>query len=186
MGPSGCGKSTLLNILGLLDNYENGRYSLAGIDVGDLSMRQKQKIRLQKIGFIFQTFNLIQTLTVRQNIELPMALARIPQNDQAAKSASLMERFGLQDKAKKFPHQLSIGEQQRVAISRALVNDPVLVLCDEPTGNLDEENSEVILSYLASLKEMQTSIIIVSHSPSTKAITDTNYRLTKGTLALEE
>jgi len=182
MGPSGSGKSTLLNILGLLDAYDEGTYHLAGIDVGSLQSSQKQKIRLQKIGFIFQTFNLIQTLNVRQNIELPMALAKVPQEEQAKRSTGLLERFGLFEKAKKFPHQLSIGEQQRVAISRALVNEPVLVLCDEPTGNLDEANSEIILSYLASLRELNTSIIIVSHSPATKNITDTNYILTKGIL----
>ena len=180
MGPSGSGKSTLLNIIGLLDSFEEGEYSLSGIDIKSLSFKDKRRIRLYKLGFIFQTFNLIQTLTVQQNIELPLALAKIPQKEQNEKSQKLLEKFGLSKKAKNFPYQLSIGEQQRVAISRALVMDPVLILLDEPTGNLDVKNSEKILDYLQTLRQFNTSILIVSHNPAVKRITDTNYILEEG------
>ena len=180
MGPSGSGKSTLLNIIGLLDSFEEGEYSLSGIDIKSLSFKDKRRIRLYKLGFIFQTFNLIQTLTVQQNIELPLALAKIPQKEQNEKSQKLLEKFGLSKKAKNFPYQLSIGEQQRVAISRALIMDPVLILLDEPTGNLDVKNSEKILDYLQTLRQFKTSILIVSHNLAVKRITDTNYILEDG------
>ena len=180
MGPSGSGKSTLLNIIGLLDSFNEGEYFLSGIDIKSLSFKDKRKIRLFKLGFIFQTFNLIQTLTVQQNIELPLALAKIPQKEQNEKSKKLLEKFGLTKKARNFPYQLSIGEQQRVAISRALIMDPVLILLDEPTGNLDVKNSEKILDYLQTLRQFNTSILIVSHNPAVKRITDTNYILEEG------
>ena len=182
MGPSGSGKSTLLNIIGLLDSFEEGEYFLSGIDIKSLSFKDKRRIRLFKLGFIFQTFNLIQTLTVQQNIELPLALAKIPQQDQHEKSKKLLDIFGLTKKLKNFPHQLSIGEQQRVAISRALIMDPVLILLDEPTGNLDVKNSEKILDYLQTLRQFNTSILIVSHNPAVKRITDTNYVLEEGVI----
>ncbi|MHA1585065.1 MAG: ABC transporter ATP-binding protein [Promethearchaeota archaeon] len=186
MGPSGSGKSTLLNIIGLLDAFDEGEYYLAGIEAHTFSQKNRQQIRLQKIGFIFQTFNLIQTLTVQQNIELPMQLLRKPQKEQHKKAIKLLEIFGIESKKNKFPYQLSIGEQQRVAISRALVNDPVLVLCDEPTGNLDEENAKLIQNHLHKLKNFNTAIIIVSHNPAIKQITDKNYILHHGILEEEE
>ncbi len=182
MGPSGSGKSTLLNIIGLLDSFNEGEYFLSGIDIKSLSFKDKRRIRLHKLGFIFQTFNLIQTLTVQQNIELPLALAKIPQKEQNEKSKKLLDNFGLSKKAKNFPYQLSIGEQQRVAISRALVMNPVLILLDEPTGNLDVKNSEKILDYLQTLRKFNTSILIVSHNPAVKRITDTNYILEDGNI----
>jgi len=182
MGPSGSGKSTLLNIIGLLDSFEDGEFFLSGIDIKNLSLKEKRRIRLYKLGFIFQTFNLIQTLTVQQNIELPLALAKIPQQEQHEKSNKLMEIFGLSKKLNIFPHQLSIGEQQRVAISRALVMEPVLILLDEPTGNLDVKNSEKILDYLQTLRQFNTSILIVSHNSAVKRITDTNYILEEGVI----
>jgi len=180
MGPSGSGKSTLLNIIGLLDSFEEGEYFLSSIDIKSLSFKNKRRIRLYKLGFIFQTFNLIQSLTVQQNIELPLALAKIPQHEQHKKSKELMEKFGLSNKANSFPYQLSIGEQQRVAISRALIMDPILILLDEPTGNLDVRNSEKILDYLQTLRQFNTSILIVSHNPAVKRIADTNYILEEG------
>ena len=183
-GPSGSGKSTLLNIIGLLESFEEGKYDIAKINAQDLSSRQAQQIRLEKIGFIFQTFNLIQTLTVAQNIELPMQLMHKSQADQRKKSMQLLEEFGIASKAKKFPHQLSIGEQQRVAIARALVNNPVLILCDEPTGNLDQKNAEIITSHLRKLRKFNTSIILVSHNEKLLSITDKNYELTDGKLIL--
>ena len=182
MGPSGSGKSTLLNIIGLLDSFDEGEYFLSSIDIKSLSFKDKRRIRLFKLGFIFQTFNLIQTLTVQQNIELPLALAKIPQQEQNEKSNKLLEIFGLTNKINNFPHQLSIGEQQRVAISRALIMDPVLILLDEPTGNLDVKNSEKILDYLQTLRQFNTSILIVSHNPAVKRITDTNYILEEGVI----
>ena len=185
MGPSGSGKSTLLNILGLLDSYDAGKYYIADIDTSHLSRRQMQQIRLTKIGFVFQTFNLIQTLTVRQNVELPMNLLKKTQEEQHAKADQLLAEFGLLEKAKKFPYQLSIGEQQRVAIARALVNDPVIILCDEPTGNLDEANSQIILDHLQKLKKFDTTILIVSHNPNVKKITDHDYVLTQGKIQKE-
>ncbi len=185
MGPSGSGKSTLLNIIGLLDTYDTGKYLIADIDTSNLNRRQKQQIRLTKIGFVFQTFNLIQTLTVRQNIELPMNLMKKTQEEQHTKADQLLTEFGLLEKAKKFPYQLSIGEQQRVAIARALVNDPVIVLCDEPTGNLDEANAQIILDHLQKLKKFETTILIVSHNPAVKAITDHDYVLTQGKIQKE-
>lgn len=186
MGPSGSGKSTLLNIIGLLDTYDSGEYYIADINTAELSRKQMQQIRLNKIGFVFQTFNLIQTLTVSQNIELPMNLLKKTQEVQHAKSEQLLSEFGLLEKASKFPYQLSIGEQQRVAIARALVNDPVLVLCDEPTGNLDEENSQIILEHLQKLKEFNTTILIVSHNPAIKSITDHDYSLSQGIIHQEK
>ena len=180
MGPSGSGKSTLLNIIGLLDSFNEGDYFLSGIDIKTLSFKDKRRIRLFKLGFIFQTFNLIQTLTVQQNIELPLALAKIPQKEQNEKAKKLLEKFGLSKKANNFPYQLSIGEQQRVAISRALIMDPVLILLDEPTGNLDVNNSEKILDYLQTLRQFNSSILIVSHNPAVKRITDKNYILEGG------
>ncbi|QEE14364.1 ABC transporter ATP-binding protein [Promethearchaeum syntrophicum] len=182
MGPSGSGKSTLLNIIGLLDSFEEGDYFLSGIDINTLSFKDKRRIRLYKLGFIFQTFNLIQTLTIQQNIEFPMALAKISQSKQNEKSEILLEKFGLSNKARNFPYQLSIGEQQRVAISRALVMEPVLILLDEPTGNLDAKNSEKTLDYLQTLRRFNTSILIVSHNPTVKRITDKNYILEEGVL----
>jgi putative ABC transport system ATP-binding protein len=183
-GPSGSGKSTLLNIIGLLESFEEGTYDIAKINAQDLSGRQAQQIRLEKIGFIFQTFNLIQTLTTAQNIELPMQLMHRSQADQRKKSMELLEEFGIASKAHKFPHQLSIGEQQRVAIARALVNDPVLILCDEPTGNLDQKNAEIITSHLRKLRKFNTSIILVSHNEKLLSITDKNYELNDGKLIL--
>ncbi len=183
-GPSGSGKSTLLNIIGLLEPSDEGVFNLAGINTQNLSAKEAQQIRLQKIGFVFQTFNLIRTLTVIQNIELPMQLLHVPQEEQHAKSMKLLQEFGIESKAKKYPHQLSIGEQQRVAIARALVNDPVLILCDEPTGNLDHKNAEIITSHLRKLRKFDTSIILVSHNETLLSITDKNYELIDGKLEI--
>ncbi len=183
MGPSGSGKSTLLNIIGLLDQFDAGNYSLSGLNVSGLTKQQMQEIRLKKIGFIFQTFNLIQTLTVRQNIELPMALLHKNQEEQRLKSSKLLEAVQLESKADKYPHHLSIGEQQRVAIARALVNDPSIILCDEPTGNLDAQTTEVILKYLLLLrKEYNATILIVTHNPEVEKICDHTYFLRNGLL----
>ncbi len=181
MGPSGSGKSTLLNILGLLDKFEEGTYNLSKFDVSQLDSKQMQEIRLKKIGFIFQTFNLIQTLTVRQNIELPMALIHKTELEQNKKSKELLKQVNLLEKADKFPKQLSIGEQQRIAVARALVNDPSIILCDEPTGNLDADTSKVILDYLVSLqKENNATILIVSHNPDIEKLCNKQFILKNG------
>jgi putative ABC transport system ATP-binding protein len=187
MGPSGCGKTTLLNILGLLEEYDSGSYQIAGIEISSLTPKEKQLIRLEKIGFVFQTFNLIQSLTVEQNVELPMALMHVSQAEQHATCKQLLEFFAIDKKSKNYPFQLSIGEQQRVAIARALVNKPKIVLCDEPTGNLDKDNGEIIINYLEELvKKTQTTILIVTHNPAIKRISSKNYILEKGILKLEE
>ncbi|UYP44390.1 putative ABC transporter ATP-binding protein [Candidatus Lokiarchaeum ossiferum] len=183
MGPSGSGKSTLLNVIGLLDQFDSGTYEISGLDVSQLTKQQMQEIRLAKIGFIFQTFNLIQTLNVRQNIELPMALLHKDQEEQKKKSTDLLKQVQLESKADKFPHHLSIGEQQRVAIARALVNDPTLILCDEPTGNLDAQTTEIILNYLLKLrKEYNATILIVTHNPEVEKICDHKFVLKNGKL----
>lgn len=183
MGPSGSGKSTLLNVIGLLDQFDLGFYNISGLDVSNLTKIQMQEIRLKKIGFVFQTFNLIQTLNVRQNIELPMALLRKNQDVQRKKCDELLEEVKLTAKAKKFPHQLSIGEQQRVAIARALVNEPSIILCDEPTGNLDAETTEIILDYLLSLRKTHNAtILIVTHNPEVEKVCDRRLVLKNGIL----
>jgi putative ABC transport system ATP-binding protein len=182
MGPSGSGKTTFLNILGLLESYDQGIYSLAGIDISTLSEPEKRQIRLQKIGFVFQTFNLIQSLSVQDNIELPMALLHKTQEDQHRRSLELIKLLGLEGKQHSFPYQLSIGEQQRVAFARAMVNQPTIIMCDEPTGNLDAKNTEIVMNYLKKLVEHGATILIVTHNPAIKTITNRNFILRDGIL----
>ena len=140
MGPSGCGKSTLLNILGLLDNPTSGSYQLEGAEVGNLKERERTSIRKGKIGFVFQSFNLIDEMTVRENVELPLVYLRIPAATRKARVEAALEKMNISHRAQHFPRQLSGGQQQRVAIARATVIAPQLILADEPTGNLDSQN----------------------------------------------
>jgi len=184
MGPSGSGKSTLLNIVGLLDNFDSGSYILGGVNVSNLTNKEKQKVRLNKIGFIFQTFNLIPTLTVQENVEIPLALQKVSQLKQKKSSNQKLKIVGLEDKLDKYPHQISIGEQQRVAIARALVNDPPLVLADEPTGELDYENMENIMELILTLHNIQnTTFLIVSHDLNLKEYGDRVLYLKKGVIS---
>ena len=164
MGPSGCGKSTLLNVLGLLDNPTSGRYHLQGTDVSALSEDDRTRLRRGVIGFVFQSFNLIDELNVRENIELPLLYMGVPAAERAPRIKEAMERMGIDHRAFHYPNQLSGGQQQRVAIARAVVTRPQLILADEPTGNLDSTNGKEVMSLLRQLNESGTTVVMVTHS----------------------
>lgn len=181
-GPSGSGKSTLMNIIGLLDQYDSGTYRLDGMQTAQLSRRAKQEIRLNQIGFVFQTFNLIPTLTARENVELPLALLHRSQEDQKTKAREYLGLLDLAEKQDRMPRQLSIGEQQRVAIARALVNDPAVILADEPTGNLDEENARVVMDYMRTIVDAGKTVLVVSHNRAWAEFSDGLFRLKGGVL----
>ena len=164
MGPSGCGKSTLLNILGLLDNPTSGSYQLAGNEVGNLKEKERTSIRKGQIGFIFQSFNLIDEMTVAENVELPLVYMRMKPAERKAKVEEALSRMSISHRAKHFPRQLSGGQQQRVAIARATVINPNLILADEPTGNLDTKNGTEVMELLTSLNKTGSTIVMVTHS----------------------
>ena len=164
MGPSGCGKSTLLNILGLLDNPTSGKYELAGQEVAGLKENERTAIRKGKIGFVFQSFNLIDELNVEENIALPLTYLGIPKAERKQRVQEVMKRMSIGHRAKHFPHQLSGGQQQRVAIARAVVFNPKLILADEPTGNLDSKNGMEVMRLLTELNQDGTTIIMVTHN----------------------
>lgn len=164
MGPSGCGKSTLLNVLGLLDNPTEGKYWFKGIDVAEFSEDKRTSLRKGTIGFVFQSFNLIDDLTVYENIELPLLYMGIPKQERQKRVNAIMERLDIVHRAKYFPQQLSGGQQQRVAVARAVVTNPELILADEPTGNLDSKNGLEVMELLRQLNLEGTTIIIVTHS----------------------
>ena len=164
MGPSGCGKSTLLNIVGLLDNLSGGQYILNGTDVSNFNESQRTKIRKGVIGFVFQSFNLIDELTVFENIELPLLYMGVSASDRKKKVEQAMERMQITHREKHFPQQLSGGQQQRVAIARAVVANPKIILADEPTGNLDSKNGEEVMNLLTELNKDGTTIVMVTHS----------------------
>jgi len=164
MGPSGCGKSTLLNLLGLLDHPSSGDYFFQGKNVGGYNEKQKAKLRKEKIGFIFQNFNLIDELTVSENVELPLIYLGIPFKDRRLRINETLEKLGILTRKNYFPMQISGGQQQRVAIARALVMKPALILADEPTGNLDSARGEEVMNLLSDLNAEGTTIIMVTHS----------------------
>ncbi len=164
MGPSGCGKSTLLNILGLLDNPSGGSYELLGTEVGGLKENERTKFRKGNIGFVFQSFNLIDELNVYENIELPLRYLKISSSERKSMVTEIMKRMAISHRAQHFPQQLSGGQQQRVAIARAVVANPKLVLADEPTGNLDSKNGKEVMELLGELKREGTTIVMVTHS----------------------
>lgn len=164
MGPSGCGKSTLLNILGLLDNPTSGEYYLNGIEVSRYTEAQRTKLRKGIIGFVFQSFNLIDELNVYENIELPLLYMGVSAAEQKKKVQEAMERMAIVHREKHFPQQLSGGQQQRVAIARAVVANPKLILADEPTGNLDSKNGQEVMNLLSELNKEGTTIVMVTHS----------------------
>lgn len=165
MGPSGCGKSTLLNILGLLDTPSEGSYLFNGEDVSGYSERQRSKLRKGSIGFVFQSFNLIDELTVFENVELPLLYLKVPSSERKERVNQMLENMGIIHRRKHFPQQLSGGQQQRVAIARAIIAHPKLILADEPTGNLDSAHGEEVMQLLSELNEQGTTIIMVTHSP---------------------
>ena len=164
MGPSGCGKSTLLNILGLLDNPTGGEYYLNGKEVSKYTEAQRTSIRKGIIGFVFQSFNLIDELNVYENIELPLLYMGVPASERKRKVEEAMERMAIAHRSKHFPQQLSGGQQQRVAIARAVVSNPKMILADEPTGNLDSKNGKEVMSLLTDLNKEGTTIVMVTHS----------------------
>ena len=164
MGPSGCGKSTLLNILGLLDNPSSGQYFLAGQEVGHLRESQRTRLRKGKIGFVFQSFNLIDELTVEQNVELPLKYQGVPASQRRQRVLDILRRMDISHRAGHYPQQLSGGQQQRVAIARAVVGKPLLILADEPTGNLDSKNGTEVMQLLSQLNADGTTIVMVTHS----------------------
>ncbi len=164
MGPSGCGKSTLLNIIGMLDNPTEGTYNFAGNEVGGLKERQRTELRKGNLGFVFQSFNLIDELTVFENVELPLIYLKMNKSDRKEKVTKVLERMKIAHRAKHFPHQLSGGQQQRVAIARAVVTNPKLILADEPTGNLDSKNGIEVMNLLTELNQEGTTIVMVTHS----------------------
>lgn len=164
MGPSGCGKSTLLNILGLLDNPSGGSYFFNGTEVSGLNERQRAKLRKRNIGFVFQSFNLIDELNVHENVELPLIYLGMAASQRKKRVEEVLDKMQISHRKKHFPMQLSGGQQQRVAVARAVVANPHLILADEPTGNLDSANGEEVMNLLESLNAEGTTIIIVTHS----------------------
>jgi putative ABC transport system ATP-binding protein len=166
MGPSGCGKSTLLNVVGLIDSPTSGRYLLDGQDVARLGEDQLTDVRMHKVGFIFQNFNLIDDLTVQENVELPLVYQNMGRAARRSRVREVLELVDLQARARHKPTQLSGGQQQRVAVARAVVADPKLIVADEPTGNLDSRNGEDVMDMLATLNQQGATILMVTHSPS--------------------
>ena len=164
MGPSGCGKSTLLNILGLLDNPSEGSYQLLGQEVARLKEKDRTKYRKGNIGFVFQSFNLIDELNVYENVELPLKYLSISSSERKQRVTAMLKRMNISHRAQHFPQQLSGGQQQRVAIARAVVSNPKLILADEPTGNLDSKNGKEVMDLLTELNQEGTTIVMVTHS----------------------
>lgn len=180
MGPSGCGKSTLLNILGLLDNPTGGKYWLGDKEVSALKEKDRTDVRKGEIGFVFQSFNLIDELNVEENIELPLTYLGMSKAARKQKVKDIMKRMGISHRAKHFPHQLSGGQQQRVAIARAVVFGPKLILADEPTGNLDSKNGAEVMGLLTELNREGTTIVMVTHNEHDASIAHRIVRLFDG------
>ena len=166
MGSSGSGKSTMMNILGCLDNQYEGKYILDGIDISKSSENELSEIRNKKIGFIFQSFNLLPRLTALENVELPLIYSSVPKEERHKRANELLEMVGLKDRTHHKPNELSGGQRQRVAIARALVNNPSIILADEPTGNLDSKSEAEIIEILQKLNKMGKTIVIVTHEPN--------------------
>jgi putative ABC transport system ATP-binding protein len=164
-GPSGCGKSTLLSVLGLLDSPTEGNYCLNNTSVADLSTSQRAHIRNQEVGFIFQSFNLIGDLTVYENVELPLTYQKMPKNKRKERVPSALKKVSMAHRMKHYPAQLSGGQQQRVAVARAIVTEPSILLADEPTGNLDSANGDIVMKMLSDLHKSGSTICMVTHDP---------------------
>ena len=185
MGPSGCGKSTLLTILGLLDNPTSGEYYLNGTEVSKYTESQRTNLRKGVIGFVFQSFNLIDELNVYENIELPLLYMGIPSAERKKRVEEAMQRMGIMHRSKHFPQQLSGGQQQRVAIARAVVAGPKLILADEPTGNLDSKNGKEVMDLLCELHKEGTTIVMVTHSQHDAGYADRIINLFDGQIVVK-
>jgi putative ABC transport system ATP-binding protein len=184
-GPSGCGKSTLLSILGLLDSPTDGSYSLNGKPVENLKASERARIRNREIGFVFQAFNLIGDLTVYENVELPLTYRGMPSGERKKRCQNALERVGMSHRMKHYPAQLSGGQQQRVAVARALVGDPLILLADEPTGNLDSKNGEAVMELMTELHRGGATICMVTHDPRYAAYSDRSIHLFDGRVVEE-
>jgi putative ABC transport system ATP-binding protein len=182
-GPSGCGKTTLLSILGLLDSPSSGSYTIAGTAVHQLGAAARARIRRERIGFIFQSFNLIGDLSVQENVELPLGYRGVSAPERRRRSAEALERVGMAHRAKHMPSQLSGGQQQRVAVARAVVGEPSLLLADEPTGNLDSENGVQVMQLLADLHKAGATLCMVTHDPRYAALAQRSIALLDGKVA---
>lgn len=187
LGKSGSGKSTLLNLISGIDEADSGQIWVDGQDLSSLSERERTLFRRARIGFVFQFYNLIPTLTVGENVSLPLELNRVPRASARKKAQALLETVGLLDRFETFPEKLSGGEQQRVTLARALVHDPLLILADEPTGNLDEETGAQVMSMLTHLaREQNRTLLLVTHSAEAAAHADRVLRLSHGQLVPED
>ena len=179
-GPSGCGKTTLLSILGLLDTPSSGAYTLAGIPVTELSPTERARVRNKQIGFVFQSFNLMGDLTVYENVELPLTYRRMSETERRRRVRSALDRVGMGHRVNHFPAQLSGGQQQRVAVARAVAGDPLILLADEPTGNLDSVNGESVMDLLRALHQQGATICMVTHDARYEAHADRTVQIFDG------
>ncbi|MDP3745883.1 MAG: ABC transporter ATP-binding protein [Phenylobacterium sp.] len=185
MGPSGCGKSTLLNVLGLLDGPSSGAYHFFGEDVAAYGERQLTALRRDRIGFVFQSFNLIDDLSVAENVEVALLYRRVPAGERRRRVTQALEQVGMAHRARHRPKQLSGGQQQRVAVARALVSEPSLILADEPTGNLDTANGEAVMAMLKAAAALGVTVVMVTHSPAHAAEAQRTIRLLDGRVVSE-
>lgn len=185
MGPSGCGKSTLLNIIGLLDDLDNGSYLFNGTEVAKFRESNRSNLRKHNIGFVFQSFNLIDELTVFENVELPLVYTKVPAAERKRRVEEVLEKVQIMHRRNHFPQQLSGGQQQRVAVARAVVNNPKLILADEPTGNLDSSNGNEVMQLLTELNEAGTTIVMVTHSEHDAKFSDRVIRMLDGQVIME-
>ncbi|MBT29470.1 MAG: phosphonate ABC transporter ATP-binding protein [Thalassobius sp.] len=186
MGPSGCGKSTLLNILGLIDQSDSGKYFFKGKDISGLGERQKADMRKENLGFIFQSFNLIDELNVYDNVELPLIYTKLSSKERKEKINHVLSQLDIIHRASHYPQQLSGGQQQRVAIARAIVNDPAVILADEPTGNLDSANGTEVMKVLSDLNGKGATIVMVTHSMHDAAYSNRKVHLFDGQIIKED
>jgi len=185
MGPSGCGKSTLLNILGMLDDPDGGSYVFNGVEVAHFNERKRADLRKHNIGFVFQSFNLIDELTVFENVELPLIYTGVPSSERVKRVEEVLDKMQIMHRRNHYPQQLSGGQQQRVAIARAVVNKPKLILADEPTGNLDSSNGNEVMELLTDLNEQGTTIVMVTHSEHDARYSHRIIRLLDGQTVVE-
>ncbi len=185
MGPSGCGKSTLLSIIGMLDSPSAGSYQFAGTEISHYSEKQLAELRKANLGFVFQSFNLIDELTVAENVALPLQYLQVSKTERLQRVDAMLKRVGLDHRADHLPQQLSGGQQQRVAIARALVINPKLILADEPTGNLDSKNGEEVMAMLRALNREGTTVVMVTHSEKEGAYADRLVKMLDGQILLD-